>query len=82
MLYTPAMSAANPDVVEKEKLLDANALNLSMATATMIVGPLLGGYVVDRFTLASTILLSGAFYLLGPLVMRTDKMVMIGSGEL
>ena len=68
MLYTPAMSAAIPDVVEKDKLLDANALLLTMSTVTMIVGPLLGGYVVDRLNLTWTVLLCGALYLLGPLV--------------
>lgn len=68
MLYTPAMSAAIPDVVEKEKLLDANALLLTMSTVTMIVGPLLGGYVVDRLSLTWTVLLCVILYLLGPLV--------------
>ena len=67
MLLAPAMSAAVPGVVEKEKLLDANALLLTLSTVTMIVGPLLGGYVTDRLDLTWTILLCGALYLLGPL---------------
>ena len=67
MLLTPAMSAAIPDIVEKDKLLDANALLLTLSTVTMIVGPLLGGYVTDRLDLTWTVLLCGALYLLGPL---------------
>ncbi len=68
MLYTPALSAVIPGIVKKEQLLDANALNLSMSTITMILGPLLGVFIVAQFSLTATILLCCILYLLGPLV--------------
>lgn len=74
MLYFPARSALVPDLVEKDQLLDANALDNSLSTLMMIVGPLLGGLMVDWFSPQATFVLSAALYLLtalGTLLVRT-----------
>jgi len=53
--------------VKKEQLLDANALNLSLGTLMMILGPLLGGFLVDRFSTQAVFVLSGALFLVSAL---------------
>ncbi len=66
-LGSPVGSAVVPDVVKKEQLLDANALNMSLGTLGMILGPLLGGFVVTRFSIQAVFMLSGALFLLAAL---------------
>jgi DHA3 family macrolide efflux protein-like MFS transporter len=66
-LSFPVGSAILPDVVKKERLLDANALNLSLGTLMMILGPLLGGFLVDRFSAQAVFVLSGALFLVSAL---------------
>jgi MFS family permease len=58
----PVGSAILPDIVKKEQLLDANALNMSLVTLAMVFGPLLGGFVVDRFSLQAVFILSGVLF--------------------
>ncbi len=66
-LSFPVGSAVVPDVVKKEQLLDANALNMSLGTLAMVFGPLLGGFVVDRFSLQAVFILSGVLFFLAAL---------------
>jgi MFS family permease len=67
MLYMPARSAVVPDLVKRKQLLDANAIDGSLGTLAKIVGPLLGGLIVDRFSLEAAFLFSGTLYLLAAL---------------
>lgn len=73
MLGGPAQSALLPDIVEKDQLLDANALTCSLGTLTGILGPLLGGLVLNQFSVQATFILCGVLSLpivLGILLMR------------
>jgi MFS family permease len=63
VLCDATRSAIVPDVVEKEQLLDANALDLSLAMLMMISGPLLGGFIADRFSPRTTFILCATLYL-------------------
>jgi MFS family permease len=66
-LAWPVGSAVTPDIVKKEQLLDANALSLSLGTLAMVLGPLLGGFMVDQFSSQAVFTLSGTLYLLAAL---------------
>jgi MFS family permease len=66
-LSFPVGSAILPDIVEKEKLLDANALNMSLNTTMMIFGPLLGGFIVERYSSQAVFIISGSFFFLAAL---------------
>ena len=61
--YFPARSAIVADVVEKERLLDANTISRSLGTLGKVLGPLLGGFAVLLFSLPSAFALSAALYL-------------------
>ncbi len=61
--YFPARSAILPDVVKREQLLDANAVSKSLSTLGKVLGPLLGGFVVARFSLPAAFILCAALYL-------------------
>jgi DHA3 family macrolide efflux protein-like MFS transporter len=63
-LSFPVRSAILPDVVKKEQLLDANALNMSLKTLAMILGPLLGGLMMDQFSSQAVFILSAVLFLL------------------
>ncbi len=67
MLGYPVLSAVVPDVVKKEQLLDANALNISLGTLVMIIGPLLGGFITNSFSSQAVFILSGVLFLLAAL---------------
>jgi MFS family permease len=61
-LNFPVRAAVVPDVIEREQLLDANAVDKSLATLVMIIGPLLGGFMVDRFSTNSVFILNGVLF--------------------
>jgi DHA3 family macrolide efflux protein-like MFS transporter len=63
MLGGPAQTALLPDIVEKGQLLGANALTNSLGTLTGILGPLLGGLVLNQFSVQATFMLCGALSL-------------------
>ncbi len=67
MCYYPARSALVPDLVKKEQLLDANALSNSLGTLGRVLGPLLGGIVVDRFSIQVAFVLSASLYVVSVL---------------
>jgi len=66
-LSFPVGSAITPDIVKKEQLLDANALGMSLTTLAMILGPLLGGFVMDGVSPQAVFILSGVLLLLAAL---------------
>jgi len=66
-LASAARSAILPDVVARGQLLDTNALQQSLNTLVSILGPLLGGFVVDRFPALVPFVLCGVIYVLGVL---------------
>jgi MFS family permease len=68
-LNFPVRAAVMPDVVEREQLLDANAVDRSLATLVLIVGPLLGGVMVDQASLEFVFVLNGALCLAGVLAL-------------
>jgi MFS family permease len=68
-LNFPVRAAVMPDIVEREQLLDANAVDRSLATLVLIVGPLLGGVMVDQASLEFVFVLNGALCLAGVLAL-------------
>jgi DHA3 family macrolide efflux protein-like MFS transporter len=68
-LNFPVRAAVMPDIVEREHLLDANAVDRSLATLVLIVGPLLGGIMVDQASLEFVFVLNGALCLAGVLAL-------------
>jgi MFS family permease len=60
----PVASAILPEVVKKEQLLDANALNMSLKTMMMIIGPLLGGLIIDLYSSQAVIVISATLFIL------------------
>jgi NRE family putative nickel resistance protein-like MFS transporter len=66
-LNFPVGSAITPDIVKKEQLLDANALGLSLSTLAMVLGPLVGGFIVGQFSTQTAFILSGTLFLLAVL---------------
>jgi MFS family permease len=66
-LSFPVGSAITPDIVKKEQLLDANALGMSLSTLAMVLGPLLGGFIVGQFSTQTAFVLSGTLFLLAVL---------------
>ncbi len=44
--FRPALTALTPDLVEKDRLLEANSLLFSTSNLMMIVGPAVGGFMV------------------------------------
>lgn len=47
VFFRPALSALMPDLVEKDRLMEANSLLFSSSNLMMIVGPALGGFMVS-----------------------------------
>ena len=66
-LNFPVRAAVVPDVIEREQLLDANALDKSLATLVMVVGPLLGGFMVDFVSTDSVFILNGVLFIVAAL---------------
>lgn len=52
-LHFPTRSAMIPPVVERAELTTAMTLDMVVWNVTMIVGPILGGFVLDRFGLSA-----------------------------
>lgn len=60
---TPTRQAFIYDLVGKEDLVNAVALNSAMGNGTRIIGPAIGGLVMDAFGPAMAFLLNGVSYL-------------------
>jgi MFS family permease len=61
--YTPARQAFVPELVEKETLLNAVALNSAIFNGARVVGPALGGILVASIGLSLNFFLNAASYL-------------------
>lgn len=64
VLFGPAISASIPGMVKKEELVHANALNSLSRSATGIVGPLIGAYLLGFTGYAGVFLVTGTSFLL------------------
>lgn len=61
--FLPASNAIIPNLVDKEQLLSANALNSMSQELTRLVGPLLGGVLVGLFGIGSVVLVDSVSFL-------------------
>lgn len=67
VLFGPAISATIPGLVKKEELLRANSLNNLSRAATMIVGPVLGAFLLASGGYFGVFLINGIAFLLSAL---------------
>ena len=75
-----AKSALVPDIAQEGQLLDTNALQQSLGTLVSIVGPLFGGFIIDRSLPVVAFTLCGALYLasaLSRLFIRVPRQLML-----
>ncbi|MDI9441533.1 MAG: MFS transporter [Firmicutes bacterium] len=63
VLFGPAISAAIPGLVKKEELIKANSLNNFSRAATMIIGPVLGAFLLGATGYFGVFLLNGIAFL-------------------
>ena len=63
-LNAPARSAIIPNIVPKQKLLNAFALNSTVWQISNILGPAIGGVCIGLFGLATTYLVNGVAHLI------------------
>src|SRR5947209_3934154 len=61
--YTPARQAFVPELVDKESLLNAVALNSAIFNAARVIGPALGGLLVANIDLSLNFFLNAASFL-------------------
>lgn len=64
VLFGPAISAAIPGMVKKEELVKANALNNFSRSATMIIGPVIGAFLLGTTGYYGVFLINGISFLL------------------
>ena len=64
-MQTPARFALAADLVPREDIMNALALHTSISQIGNIVGPLIGGWVIEQINTGSAIVLNGASVLLG-----------------
>ncbi len=64
VLFGPAISATIPGLVKKDELVKANALNNMSRAATMIIGPVLGAFLLDRTGYSGIFTINGIAFLL------------------
>lgn len=67
VLFGPAISATIPGLVKKEELVKANSLNNLSRAATMIVGPVLGAFLLSGSGYLGVFLINGIAFLLSAL---------------
>jgi len=81
-LFGPAISATIPGLVKKDELVKANSLNNLSRGATMIIGPVLGAFLLGTTGYFGVFLINGIAFLLSalsevfirfPQVVREDK---------
>lgn len=64
VLFGPAISATIPGLVKKEELVKANSLNQFSRATTMIVGPVLGAFLLGKTGYFGAFLINGIAFLL------------------
>jgi DHA3 family macrolide efflux protein-like MFS transporter len=67
VLFGPAISATIPGLVKKEELLKANSLNNLSRAATMIMGPVLGAFLLGLTGYFGVFFINGIAFLLSAL---------------
>ncbi len=67
VLFGPAISATIPGLVKKEELVKANSLNNLSRGATMIVGPVLGAFLLGTTGYFGVFLINGTSFLISAL---------------
>ena len=66
-IFEPAKNALIPNIVPKEHLLAANGLNALSDAVTRLVGPLLGGAILNTLGLGSVIMINSFAYIVSAL---------------
>jgi MFS family permease len=77
----PTRQAFVPDLVDKERLTNAIALNAVAVEITVVVGPALGGLLIPAFGMAGAYTLIAAIYLLDMMVLLLLKDVKQGAAQ-
>ena len=67
VLFGPAISATIPGLVKKEELVKANSLNNLSRAATMIIGPVLGAFLLGTTGYFGVFFINGIAFLLSAL---------------
>ena len=67
VLFGPAISATIPGLVKKEELVKANSLNHFSRAATMILGPVLGAFLLGTTGYFGAFFINGIAFLLSAL---------------
>lgn len=67
VLFGPAISATIPGLVKKDELVKANSLNQLSRAATMILGPVLGAFLLGTTGYFGAFLINGIAFLLSAL---------------
>ena len=67
VLFGPAISATIPGLVKKEELVKANSLNNLSRAATMIIGPVLGAFLLGTTGYFGVFFINGVAFLLSAL---------------
>lgn len=62
-LFGPATSAMLPDIVEKEELMRANSILMSLNSTAYIVGPALGGIIYGMGGIMIAFLINGVSFI-------------------
>jgi MFS family permease len=62
---SPARMALMRDIVEREDVMNAMALNQLVLNAAMVFTAPLAGIIIDRFSTGPALILDGSFYLIG-----------------
>ena len=79
--FNPAMTASIPNVVGRDRLLAANALNALTVQVSGIVGPALGGAVVGLWGTAPAFLADGVSFLVSATAIQLARIPGAGPAE-
>lgn len=79
--FRPAMFAAIPQSVPRERLLQANAFFASMDSATEVFGPALAGLLVAQVGYAAVMYVDAASYLVSAACVAGLRLVRVGSAN-
>jgi MFS family permease len=80
-LDNPVRNALVPDLVEREDLTNAVALNAVAVEITVVIGPAMGGLLIPAFGMAGAYALIAAIYLLDVVVLCMMKEVKQSTGQ-
>lgn len=84
VLFGPAISAAIPGMVKKDELVKANALNNFSRSATMIIGPVIGAFLLGTTGYLGVFIINGVSFLLSAfseMFIRFPQVERVENGE-